>query len=56
MFDKHLVAAGTVRKLTTHDTPQRNDIAERLNGMLLEQIPAFAHESGIPKSLWGKEL
>jgi hypothetical protein len=56
VFNKHPAAAGTARKLTTHDTPQGNDIAERLNCMLLEQIQAFAHKSGIPKSLWGEAL
>ena len=28
VFDKYLAAAGTARKLTTHDTPQLNGIAE----------------------------
>ena len=55
-FDKHLVAAGTARKLTTHDTPQLNGIAKRLNHTLLEQIRAFAHDIGLPKSLWGEAL
>jgi hypothetical protein len=51
VFDKHLAAARTARKLTTHNTLQWNNIAERLNRMLLEQIRAFTHKSGIPKSL-----
>jgi transposase InsO family protein len=55
-FDKHLAAAGTARKLTTHDTPQLNGIAERLNRTLLERIRAFSHDSGLPKSLWGEAL
>ena len=33
--------------------PQLNDIAERLNRMLLEHTQAFVHKSGLPKSLWG---
>ena len=37
-FSAHLAAAGTARKLTTHDTPQLNGIAERLNRTLLERI------------------
>ena len=55
-FNEHLAAAGTARKLTTHDTPQLNGIAERLNRTLLERIRAFAHDSGLPLSLWGEAL
>jgi hypothetical protein len=44
------------RKLTTHDTPQLNGIAEHLNCTLLEWIHAFTHTSGLPKSLWGEAL
>jgi transposase InsO family protein len=55
-FDKHLKQAGTARKLTVHDTPQLNGIAERLNRTLLERIRAITHTSGLPKSLWGEAL
>jgi transposase InsO family protein len=55
-FDQHLAAAGTTRKLTTHNTPQLNGVAERLNCTLLERIQAFAHTSGLPKMLWGEGL
>jgi hypothetical protein len=55
-FNEHLAAAGTAKKLTTHDTPQLNGIAERLNRTLLERIRAFAHDSGLPLSLWGEAL
>ena len=55
-FNAHLAAAGTARKLTVHDTPQLNGVAERLNRTLLERIRAFAHGSGLPKSLWGEAL
>src|SRR5713226_9800749 len=44
------------RKLTAHDTPQLNGITECLNCTLLEQIHAFTHTSGLPKSLWGRAL
>ena len=30
-FSNHLKKAGTVRKLTVHDTPEHNGVAERLN-------------------------
>ena len=55
-FNAHLAAAGTARKLTVHDTPQLNGVAERLNRTLLERIRAFAHGSGLPKSLWGEAV
>jgi hypothetical protein len=55
-FDKHLVAAGTARCLTTHDTPQLNGIAERLNQTLLEHVHALRHKAGLPKMLWGEAL
>ena len=55
-FDQHLAKAGTTQKLTTHDTPQLNGIAEQLNHMLLEHIRAFMHSSWLPKSLWGEAL
>ena len=48
--------AGTTWKLTTHDTPQLNGIAEWLNRTLLERIRAFTHSSRLPKSLWGEAL
>jgi transposase InsO family protein len=37
-FDKHLADAGTARRLTVHDTPQLNGIAERLNRTLAEKM------------------
>ncbi len=55
-FDQHLAAAGTVWKLTMHDTPQLNSVAERLKHTLLERIRAFTHMSGLPKTLWGEGL
>ena len=55
-FNAHLVAVGMAHKLTVHDTPQLNGVAERLNRTLLERIRAFAHGSGLPKSLWGEAL
>jgi hypothetical protein len=47
---------GTEQRLTTHDTPQHNGIAESLNRRLMERVRAFLHHSGLPKSLWGEAL
>jgi len=55
-FDEHLVAAGTVQRLTTHDMPQLNGVTERLNWMLLERIRALRYASGLPQMLWGEAL
>ena len=30
-FSKHLKRTGTIRRLTVHDTPEYNGVAERLN-------------------------
>jgi len=56
VFDQHLAATGTVCRLTIHDTPQLNGVAECLNCTLLERIRAFMHTSGLPKTLWSKGL
>jgi hypothetical protein len=55
-FTQYLRAQGTIRKLTTHDTPQHNDIAERLNRTLAECVCAVMHVSGLPKNLWGEGI
>jgi transposase InsO family protein len=36
-FSVHLKKQGTERKLTTHDTPEHNGIAEHVNRRLLEK-------------------
>ena len=55
-FDGYLQSQGTVRKLTTHHTPELNGISERLNRMLMDRIRRLTHDSGLPKSLWGEAL
>jgi hypothetical protein len=52
-FTAHLEAAGTMRNLTVHDTPEHNGIAERLNRTLLERVRAMLHAKDLPKNLWG---
>ncbi len=55
-FDKHLQSTGTARRLTIHDSPALNGVAERLNRTLVERIRAFTHSSGMPRFLWGEAL
>jgi len=53
-FSTHLKKAGTTRKLTVHDTPEHNGVAERLNRTILEKVRAMLHESDLPKFLWAE--
>ena len=53
-FMKHLKKAGTMRKLTVHDTPEHNGVAERLNRTILEKVRAMLHDSDLPKFLWAE--
>jgi hypothetical protein len=55
-FSRHLRSKGTERKLTTHDTPQHNGVAERLNRTLVERVRAVMHASKLPKMLWGEAI
>jgi hypothetical protein len=53
-FTLYLKSKGTTQKLTVHDTPQHNGIAERHNRTIVEWICALLHASGLPKTLWGE--
>jgi hypothetical protein len=53
-FILHLKTNGTQEKLTVHDTPAHNGVAERRNRTIVERIRALLHASGLPKSLWGE--
>ena len=55
-FCNHLASHGTERRLTMHDTPQENGVAERLNRTLVERVQAMLHTAQLPKSLWGEVL
>src|SRR5882724_6107519 len=50
-FDAHLATHGIERRLTIHDTPQENGVAERLNHTLLEKVHAMLHSAQLPKYL-----
>src|SRR6202522_3225275 len=53
-FSAHLKKAGTIRKLTTHDTPEYNGVSERLNQTIITKVRAMLHDSQLPKFLWGE--
>jgi len=51
-FTKFLTEQGTECRLTMHDTPQHNGVAESLNRHIMECVHACLIQSGLPKSLW----
>ena len=53
-FTLHLKQRGTEQKLTIHDTPAYNSVAEQQNCTIIEQIHALLHASNLPKFLWGE--
>lgn len=53
-FSKLLDEDGTVRKLTAHDTPEYNGVAERGNRTVMEKVRAMLHDAALPKALWGE--
>jgi hypothetical protein len=55
-FTKFLNEQGTEQRLTTHDMPQHNRVAESLNCCLVECVQALLHQSELPKSLWGEAI
>ena len=55
-FTKYLESKGTERRVTVHDTPEHNGVAERLNWTLVKWVRTMMHTSGMPKSLWGEAV
>ncbi|KAG5715707.1 hypothetical protein E4T56_gene198 [Termitomyces sp. T112] len=53
-FIAFLNEKGIRQKLTVHDTPQHNGVAEHFNCTILEKVCALLYSSGLPKTLWGK--
>src|SRR5487761_336488 len=53
-FSAFLAEQGTERRLTTHDTPEHNGVAESLNRRLVERVRALIIQSGLPKDLWAE--
>src|ERR1700678_1194625 len=53
-FILYLNSKGTTQKLTVHNTPQHNGVAERRNRTILERIRALLRSTGLPRTLWGE--
>ena len=52
-FEEYFAKKGTKHRLTVHDTPEQNGVAEQLNRTLVEKSRAMLIESNLPKILWG---
>ena len=52
----YLKSRGTEQKLTVHDTPAHNGVAECCNQTIVEQIHTLLHASSLPKFLWGEAV
>jgi transposase InsO family protein len=55
-FKNYLDKQGTAQKITVHDTPKSNGIAERLNWTLVKRTHAMLIQSKLSKNLWGYAL
>ncbi|KAJ2929484.1 hypothetical protein H1R20_g7604, partial [Candolleomyces eurysporus] len=55
-FTSHLEHNGTVRKLTTHNSPQSNGIAERAMGVHVSTARALLIQSKLPTFLWAEAI
>ena len=53
-FISYLKSKGTEQKLTVHDTPSQNSVAECCNCTVVEHICALLHASELPRFLWGE--
>ena len=53
-FSNHFKLMGTIRKLTMHDTPKYNGVAERHNRTILAKVRAMLHDIKLPNFLWAE--
>ncbi|KAL5483092.1 hypothetical protein ACEPAI_8321 [Sanghuangporus weigelae] len=53
-FVDFLNSQGTEQKLTTHDTPEHNGVAEHLNRTIGERVRSMLHASSLSKNLWAE--
>ena len=52
-FKMYCLDAGIVRKKSTPETPQQNELAERCNRTLLEMARCLLIDSGLTNMMWG---
>ena len=51
-FTRYLQSQGTKPRLTVHDTPQQNGVAERTHQTLMNHVRVNLHSAGLPDKLW----
>ena len=52
----YFAKCGIKHKLTVHDSPQQNGVAERTNQMLVENARAMLFRAGFPRMLWAEAI
>lgn len=55
-FDEYLAKNGTDRRLTVHDTPAHNGVAERVHGTIFQIVRTNLASARLPTNLWGEAL
>ena len=55
-FDQHLTNAGTMRRLTVHDSTQPNGVTVCLNCTLVEKVHVLLHVAALLHNMWGEAL
>ncbi|KAG8478472.1 hypothetical protein CXB51_028273 [Gossypium anomalum] len=53
-FNKLCKSKGIVRHLTVRHTPQQNDVAKRMNRMIMDKVQCMLSNANLPKSLWAE--
>lgn len=51
-FTAYLESQGTLRRLTVHDTPQQNGVAERTHQTIIRHVRVCLESSKLPDKLW----
>jgi transposase InsO family protein len=55
-WETYLQQKGTIRKLTVHDTPEHNGVAERFWRTIFNRVHTLLSASGLPRHLWAEAL
>ena len=55
-FNAYLEAEGVRHELTISNTPEQNDVAERMNRTLVEAVRSMLIGAKLPKKCWGESL
>jgi hypothetical protein len=55
-WEMYLQRKGTIRKLTVHDTPEHNSVAERFWRTIFNGVRSLLSASGLPCHLWAEAL